>query len=782
MLALEELIVLDLSESVAGQYCSRLMAGFGANVTLVEPVGGSSLRKAHPVSKEWGDSILFFHLNLDKTALELDWESPDGFAQLRTMAAGAQVVLIPQGMQTDRLRAAAPGTVFCEIGAFDERGPYAGWRGGEMVFQALAGTMYRNGEVGREPLFGVGHRVSCMTGVAAYSAILSALRRGGGELVRMSVHTTAAACSYQIANQYLQNGTFDVRGGPLQVAELVVPCEGGWVVIFIHDRRWRDFCDYFGLDALRDDARFADSHVNRIQHLDEIIAATSEVSATRDAVAVMNEMQALGIPTMLAFQPSDLDASEHLRLREFWRSVAMDGGRRRVTGPICRMANGDWRTEAPCRPANGAGQAGVPASPSPEKEGAPLAGIKVLDLTTAWAGPMAARVLAALGAEVIHVESVARMDLARANPLGDHPARYVGKELGDKPYNRSIFFNAQNLHKKSLSIDIKKEGGGAALKAVAEHVDVVLGNFSPGALARMGLVYEELKESNPGLVYLEMPACGTWGPMASFTGLGPNMEFAAGMAAFVGYGDGRPYPTGPAYMDPIGGFNGAAAILTALLQRATTGKGQYVELSQVEGGIPHIGELVLDCLERGEDPRPQGNDLPDKRLHDTFRCKGHEAWIAIVCDDDADLERLADAMARDGATLDPAALKRTVGEWTADQDKQALAARLQDAGVAAAPVNHGKDVALDPHLDAIGFFDEIDHPEVGLQRYQGLPFRFADAPLPQLTHAPLLGQDTAEILARLAGFSAEKIAALHEAGTISFASDDPLAAYRAKRA
>jgi crotonobetainyl-CoA:carnitine CoA-transferase CaiB-like acyl-CoA transferase len=389
---------------------------------------------------------------------------------------------------------------------------------------------------------------------------------------------------------------------------------------------------------------------------------------------------------------------------------------------------------------------------------------------------------------VVHVESVARMDLARSNPLGDHPARYVGKQLGDKPYNRSIFFNAQNLHKKSLSVDIKKEGGAAALKAVAEHCDVVLGNFSPGALARMGLVYDELKKANPGLVYLEMPACGTWGPMSSFTGLGPNMEFAAGMAAFVGYGDGQPFPTGPAYMDPIGGYNGAAAILTALHQRAATGKGQYIEMSQVEAGMPHIGELILDCLERGVDPEPRGNDQADRLLHDAFRCRGHEEWVAVVCDDAGDLDRLATVMAEDGVKLDPvladdpAALKRAIAAWTAERNKHALAERLQAGGVAAAPVNHGKDVALDPHLNAIGFFSDIRHPEAGDQRYQGLPFRFCEASLPTLTHAPLLGQNTKEILAGWGGYSAEEIAALHEAGTISVDSDDPLAAFRKKPA
>ncbi|WP_370206851.1 CaiB/BaiF CoA-transferase family protein [Pararhodobacter marinus] len=532
---------------------------------------------------------------------------------------------------------------------------------------------------------------------------------------------------------------------------------------------------HFGLSALQTDPRFAHDHVARIEHLDEIIAATAPVSRERDATGVMADLQALGIPAMLAFQPSHLADSEHLRQRAYWQEVATDAGPRRAMGPVWRMGASDWRCGGP-RTAEA--PTPHPTTPARENQGAPLSGIRVLDLTTAWAGPMASRLLTALGAEVVHVESAGRLDMARGSPQGDHPARYVDVEPGTRPYERTIFFNAQNLHKKSLAIDIKRPGGREALRSVALACDVVLGNFSPGALARMGLDYADLSQSNPRLVYLEMPACGTWGPMAPFTGLGPNMEFAAGMSAFIGYGDGRPYPTGPAYMDPIGGLNGAAAILTALHQRRAMGRGQYIELSQVEGGMSVIGELILESLERGADPQPRGNDLSGYTLHETFRCRGHEAWVAIACRDAADLSRLEAVMAADGATLDRTALKASVGSWTVGQEKHALAARLQEAGLAAAPVMHGKDVALDAHLHAIGFFERIDHPDFGPQYYQGLPFRYQNAPLPCLTHAPLLGQHSAEILSQWAGLKDDEIQGLHDAGAVGLATDDPFAAMR----
>ena len=215
----------------------------------------------------------------------------------------------------------------------------------------------------------------------------------------------------------------------------------------------------------------------------------------------------------------------------------------------------------------------------------PLAGVRVMDMTTAWAGPFAGRVLAYLGAEVIHVESATRLDLWRGAGHGLDPVRYPDLDPGERPYNRTVLFNSQNLNKLSFTVDVKKPGGRDVLLKLAAVSDVVLSNFTPGTLARMGLGYEHLKEVKPDIIVLEMPAFGNTGPMAHHGALGPGMEFSSGMSAFVGYDGGSPMPTGPAYLDPIGGYNAAAAILTALVHRQATGQGQYIEMSQVEAAI-----------------------------------------------------------------------------------------------------------------------------------------------------------------------------------------------------
>jgi len=408
----------------------------------------------------------------------------------------------------------------------------------------------------------------------------------------------------------------------------------------------------------------------------------------------------------------------------------------------------------------------------------PLHGIRVLDVTTAWAGPFVGRVLAALGADVVHVEAAKRMDLWRGGLSGENPRRYPDGVLGDRPYDRTVLFNSQNLNKRSLCIDIKSPGGREALQAAAASADVIVSNFTPGTLARMGLDYAALSAINSGIILVEMPAFGIDGPMAGLSALGPSMEFSTGMSNFIGYGDGAPTATGPAYLDPIGGYNGAAAIMTALHQREQTGRGQYVEISQVEAAMPLIGGLVLASLENNEPPAPQGNRQNSAIIHDAFRCRGSEEWVAISIDTEEKWSTLAHLIGRaDLADIALAAkddrirhadqLHGAVAAWTEKHEKHWIAPRLQRAGIAAAPVCHGRDVALDPHLHSTHFFEEIDHPEAGLRPYQGLPFRFAVTGLPRLNPAPMLGQHTEEVLREWAGLGDAELAELAAQGTTS---------------
>jgi crotonobetainyl-CoA:carnitine CoA-transferase CaiB-like acyl-CoA transferase len=409
----------------------------------------------------------------------------------------------------------------------------------------------------------------------------------------------------------------------------------------------------------------------------------------------------------------------------------------------------------------------------------PLAGLRVVEFTTAWAGPMAGRILAHLGAEVIHVESDTRLDSWRQHGQVFSPGRYPRDGAGARPWNRVALFNSQNENKLSLTLDVKKPGGLAAMRRLLAKTDVVLCNFTAGTLDRMGVGYEAARAVRPDIIVIEMPAFGSTGPMSHATAIGPTMEMAAGMAAMIGYPGGPPSITGPTYPDPIGAFHGAAAVMTALMHRQRTGEGQHVEVPQVEAAMHYIGEHILHAIETGAPPMPRGNHVDYAAPHDAYPAAGTDEWVAIAVTGDAAFAVLCAVIGAPALALDPRFattadrqrnqddLREPIARWTRQHDKHAAAAVLQDAGVTAAPVNGGRDGAASAYLAARGWFTVLDHPDIGPVAHESLPFHFSQTPGSQHRAAPAFGQDTLAILRDIIGLSEAEIAAMAAAGTIS---------------
>lgn len=343
MSALSNLKVVDLSESVAGQYCSRMMSGYGADVVLVEPPGGSRVRQIGPFSKRHGDSTTFYHLNLDKRSVVLDTDAD--FDRLRAMCAAADVVLVPGGDLADRLRSEQSTTVFCRITDFGVSGPYANWRAGEMIHQALSGIMYYNGRAGEPPLFGVGQRVQHVAGVAAYTAILAALRAGTGELIDIDVHKTASSMSYNLANQYFYSGTFDERNGTKYNPDLLIRANDGWVTVFVYAYRWPAMCEALGLTELLDHPDFQ-TQVDRLARWDQISAKASAAAKDMSAADLVMLLQGLGVPAAASLTPVELANSAHLKARNYWKSADQNGTDRLAFGAPFRLSQSDWRADS----------------------------------------------------------------------------------------------------------------------------------------------------------------------------------------------------------------------------------------------------------------------------------------------------------------------------------------------------------------------------------------------------------------------------------------------------
>ena len=204
----------------------------------------------------------------------------------------------------------------------------------------------------------------------------------------------------------------------------------------------------------------------------------------------------------------------------------------------------------------------------------PLKGWRVLEVSTAWAGPMLGRILFDMGADVVKLESLDSIDNWRGAVKGDDRKRYPLGEPGLRPYNRNAWFNTQNMGKHSVGVDLKSPHARLAVEELVKSCDALICNFAAGALKRMQLDYEQLVKINPKIILLEMVVTGEGGPLENTRGVGPTMEALAGMTVLTGYGDGVPQRTGPAYVDPIGALNGAMAMLLAARHRQQTGEGE----------------------------------------------------------------------------------------------------------------------------------------------------------------------------------------------------------------
>ncbi|HPU50840.1 MAG TPA: CoA transferase [Burkholderiaceae bacterium] len=815
--ALRGIRVLDLSDSISGQFCCRMMADFGAQVTLVEPPGGSPMRAMPPFdpAADGEGSLLFFHLNLGKGSVVIDRATGQGRTRLLELARDADVMVVGPDADREALRQANPASVVALVSDFGDDGPYRHWRGSEMILQALSGMMNENGTAGREPLYGVGHRAQYAAGVGAYISVLAALYArkaiGQGQLVALDVAMNTAAMAPPATVEYAYSGMQEARGENRRPF-MVVKCRDGWVSVWVHPYAWAAFCQAAKIPSLEADPRFARPK-ERVENWEALTALVQEQAATMSGDEFVERLLTGRVAGAKASTPTQLwNGTPHLRERNYWQAVPTPSGSRPILGEAFRMSRtpsrvargapraGEGVSAVPVHAASAvtqragvqAGSATAPVSPgaghathaAPTDRTAlaargPLAGLRVLDLTTAWAGPMAGRILAFLGAEVIKVESASSPDIWRMHNTVYQPRRYPGGDPGEHPFNRCASFNSSNHNKLGLSIDIKHPAGLAAVHRLAANVDAVICNFTAGTLSRMGLGYEALKRINDDIIVLEMPGFGNTGSLAKAAANGTTMEMAAGMCAMIGYADGAPTTTGQFYPDPMGGYNGAAAVMTALMHRQATGEGQYIEMSQVEASMQFIGEELLHAIASGRDPQPQGNRVRWAAPHDAYAASGEDQWVAIAIASDAEWRSFCEVIGQPALADDSRfasfearwrnqdLLRKPITQWTHQHDKAHTADVLQAAGIRAAPVNRPSDVIASPYLQARQAFVTLTHPETGTHAYMTLPFRLSATPGSQYRVSPCFGGDNRKVLTELAGLSHEEVDALESDGVTS---------------
>ncbi|MDO8530763.1 MAG: CoA transferase [Dehalococcoidia bacterium] len=396
----------------------------------------------------------------------------------------------------------------------------------------------------------------------------------------------------------------------------------------------------------------------------------------------------------------------------------------------------------------------------------PLSGVRVVDMTRVVAGPWATRVLATFGAEVIKIESTKRLDFQRNR--GPFPP-------GLGPPDGSAAFTANNLNKRSFTLDLTREEGRKLFLELVRKSDVVLENFSYGVMEKLGFGYDALSKNNPGVIMLSLSALGRTGPEKTAVGYGHGFHAFSGITYLTGYPDKGPGGIGGSWSDPVAGTSMTFSIMAALHHRKKTGQGQHIDLSIIEATMVGLPEALMDYTMNGRNRGRRANEDDIMAPHNTYRCAGADAWIAIGVEDDTQWRALCGVMGRPDLAADArfadryarwtrrAELDTLVEGWTRTQSNTDLERRLQGVGVPASAVRDIRDLLEDEHLNARGVFARVPHPQQGPLLYLTTPWHLSEAK-PEYRTGSLLAQDNMDILTNVLGYSVEEARRLIESG------------------
>ena len=781
--------VFELADGVAAASCARQFAQWGADVVVLEPEGGSRLRRMGPRGGEGvaRESLLWQFVAANKRAISLSSACPGGDALLDLLRRAdvlvtdwSDVDLGRWGLTFANLREQLPGLVLVSVSPFGLNGPYAGLLGSELVVQALSGYAGLNGEKGRAPLKAPGHILGYTCGVSAFAAALAALiarpGNGRGRFIEVSEMETLAAILPLLRIEY--TGVHPERDGGPSTGVRAHRCRDGWVTFVPPPED--QLSDYGAALGVEDEEWpppvEGEDPLARIRRLLPFLARRVRDKTTDE---VFHGLLKRKIVCGKVAKPADLLVDEHLAARGFFRTLrhphlgdlpfagaaarfgladAVPPARAPTAGEQMDPSALDWQ---PVEPRTGAGE---------EDESLPLAGVEIVDLTQAWIGPFATMLLADLGASVIKIESHNRPDvwrrwLASPVPMANPPPGLV---------NSSPNYNSVNRNKRSLCLDLKTEEGKDLLRRLAAGADVVMENFTPRVMERFGLEWPELSAENPGLVMTHWSGFGKTGPLSDYKANGTSIEALAGWDWLHRYPGGDPMVMGFYQADAITGMQMAATTLVALFHSRRTGEGQSIDGSMVEAAVGYLGEVLLDAA-LGGDQTPSGNGDLDHAPHGVYPCAGDDRWIAVAIESDetwrrlvaiSGSESLADsAFARHRDRIANAEkLDEALAEWTSTQRAEHLMQRLQSAGISAGVVRTTAELMACTHLDQRAWFRRIEHADVGEHRYAGHPWRMDGLLERSDLPPPRLGEHSRELLRERLGLSDSEIDDLFERG------------------
>jgi crotonobetainyl-CoA:carnitine CoA-transferase CaiB-like acyl-CoA transferase len=802
-LALTGLTILELTTGIPGGYCGRLLAMLGADVVKLESSGRpDEARRSGPFPADvphHDRSGLHRHLHAQKRSVALDVATPTGARLLDRLASTADVVLDdgtlgrPPGVRAryDELLDANERLVVAAFSPFGLDGPRAHWESTELT-ELAAGGWLPHGPDGGPPLMPGSACARYGAGTLGALGVLLALaarrRDGRGQLVEVALNEAFVHFLTTPTAFHSYTGTDMPRMGDGYPYGIYRCADGHLGISILTQPQWEALCELMDRADLVTDPRFrsgaerADPAV--AEEIDGIIRGvgahptgsgdlrtgaghalprrTGSLASRGPAVAAVRGARLLG----RVRRPRPRSGAPP-------RPAVPFGGGRLVAVPS-RPTAGRRHRCGPLR--TGAGR-GDPPSPH-RRRGAgvtrpPLEGVRVLDLTAWQAGPMVTMMLGDFGAEVVKIEAPGRLDGWRGSSGLD----------ADRRYERSPIWNAVNRSKLGISLDLKSPRGRDLFLRLVAEADVVVENFSARVMENLGLGYEVLRDVNDRIVMAALSGYGQTGPYRDYTAFAFPTEELSGLAYLNGERGGPPVLVGASVTDAFAGAMGAFAVVAALERRERTGRGDFIDLSQIETLTTFIGGELLEPQLHGRDPERAGNERPGMAPHGLYPCLPDGDLVAVAVRDDDEWVRLCGVIGRpdlaDDATLasvlgrieERARIDDAVATWTAALVGADAVEQLQAARIPAAVAARASHLSVDEQLWARDFFVVLDRAEVGAHPYAGPVVRLTRTPAVIDRPAPLYGQHTAEVLQARLGLTDAELAELHEAGITSV---DPL--------
>ncbi len=700
---------------ISGPYATKLFVDLGAEVTKIERPAPNPQRSA-----------LFDYLNAGKRSAPFA-AAPELIAQAHVLVENfAPGTLEGWGLGPDALRGLNPNLLLVSISHFGQTGPWHDRQATPLTLQAASGWIHAR-DPDRPPVQ-VGARIAeHVAGGYGALAALTALRLGplgpGGQLREVDVSEFEALLStlpypMLMAQRMRSLGLpANLRSAPMLG---VVRAADGWVGInCLTGQHWLDVCAMLGLPE------FAERQLEIMRggpERAEFFVRARPLLAEQTVAEIVELSQALRIPAAPVNDGATVLECPQYVGREFF---VERGGIHQPGSPF------RFSTPAVAQP-----------DPAPHREARPgalpFAGLKVLDLTTFWAGAYMTCYLGGFGADIVKVESIQRPD--------GH--RYSGAFAyeGDDWYERSVMWQGTNLNKRDLTLDLTSSRGLEIARRLVAEADVVVENFSPRVVEHFGLDYESLVALKPDVILVRMPGFGLRGPWRDYVGWALNIEQTSGMSAATGYADGPPCnPQGPA--DPIVGVHAGVALLAALEHRRRTGEGRQIEIAQIEVAACVTAEPVIEYSITGV-VRPREGNRARGYLQGVYPTGEDGVWVALSVPEC--LER----------PVDHDVFDEMVAAWTRTQKPDVIVETLRAQNIPAERVITGDQMYDIAQLDARGYYQELEHPISGVLRYPGWPFRITGGPeRHHRTAPPTLGQHNDEILRGL-GLSDDELAAL----------------------